>query len=348
MNKSIAVVCVLAALSGTVGAAEAMVSGAGSTAAAAIYKGWSKDYQKSVGTVVNYDAIGSGAGIKKAIAREVDFGATDVAVPAAELQSKGLVLVPIGVTGLVPVLNLPKAPDAQMRLTGEMLAQIFLGGIAKWNHPEIVKLNPGAASLDQPIKVVVRSDGSGSTYNFAEYLSKVSPEWHKKMGAKTLFTWPENFILAKGSDALVKAVADTKGAIGYVDFSYVKASKLQTALVRNADGEFPAASSDSFRSALMGSDWVATGNFTSALTNKSGKGVWPITMGTYVVLPRVVESAQQGATTIGFITWGFLHGDATVNANSFVRLPDRVQAAAFKAMTDMKDKAGRPLPIKMN
>jgi phosphate transport system substrate-binding protein len=269
-------------------------------------------------------------------------------VPDAELQSKGLILVPIGVTGLVPILNFPKAPDAQIRLTGDVLAQIFLGSIANWNHPEIVKLNPGVVSADLPIKVVVRSDGSGSTYNFADYLSKVSPEWQKKMGAKTLLTWPDNFILAKGSDAVVKAVADTKGAIGYVDFSYVKPSKLQTALVRNADGEFPAASSESFRNALMGSDWVASGNFTSALTNKAGKGVWPITMGTYVVLPRVVDSAQQGANTIGFITWGFLHGDATVNANSFVRLPDRVQAAAFKAMTEVKDKSGNPLPIKMN
>lgn len=327
--------------------ADVAVKGAGSTAAAAIYRGWAAEYQKDSGMSVAYDSVGSGAGVKKAIAREVDFGATDVSIPMSELASNGLLQIPIGVTGIVPVFNIPGGGTDAIRLSGEILSRIFLGEISHWNHEELVRLNPRLASIDLPIKVVVRSDGSGTTYNFSDYLSKVSPDWARRMGIKSSFAWPEHFVAAKGSEGVVKAVQQTRGSLGYVDFSYVKAAKLQAASVRNSEGEYPNPSSDSFRNALMHSDWNTHGTFTSALTNRPGKGVWPITMGTYVVVPRNYESGPQGARTINFIAWGFLHGDATVNANNFVRLPDRVQAAAFKVMASVKDMSGNVVPIRL-
>lgn len=329
-------------------ATEKPVKGAGSTAAAAIYQGWAKGYQRASDISVDYEAIGSGAGVKKAVAREADFGATDVALPESELQSHGLLLIPIGITGIVPVINLPKPVDKPIRLTGELLARIFTGDISKWNHSDLVQLNPNLATLDLPIRVVVRSDSSGSTFNFSDYLSKASPEWSRKMGAKSTFSWPEGFLATKGSSGVVKAMQDTKGAIGYVDYSYVSAGKLQPVQLKNTEGEFTTASADAFRKALMNSEWVSAGTFTSALTQRPGKGVWPITMGTYAVVPKVFESARQGANTLGFLAWGFQSGDATVTANSFVRLPDRVQAAAFKVMSGIKDKAGNGVPIQLN
>lgn len=319
------------------------INGAGSTAAAPIFQSWAQAYKKTTGIDLAYEAIGSSAGLKKIRALETQFGASDVSPSDAELVKDGLLVFPVAITGISPVVNLPKVSDGQLRLTGDVLARIFLGEITQWNDPEIVKQNPGSTLPEIPIKVVVRADGSGTTYNFSDYLAKSSPTWKAKNGAKSSFTWPTNFVSAKGSDGIVKAVKETPGAIGYVDYSYVKANTLMTIQLKNQDGEFTKPSIFAFRSALNGSEWVSKGSFTSTLTDQPGKGAWPITMGTFVVLPKTAEHPDQAVRVLKFFVWAFVNGDALVHENNFVRLPDRVQALAFKAISSVKDKAGNAI-----
>lgn len=333
--------------SGVVQAEMPVIKGAGSTAAAMIYQSWGKEFQSQEGVALTYEAIGSGAGIKKIKAREVDFGATDVAPGESDLVADGLLLIPVAITGIAPVFNLPQIKDQTLRLTGDVLAQIYLGQITRWNSVEIAVLNPGVKLPDAEIKVVVRSDGSGTSYNLGDYLSKVNASWKSSMGAKTTYPWPQGFIGVKGSDAVVKAVRDTVGSIGYVDYGYVKDNKLSVAWMRNQEGEFVKASAAAFRAALMRSDWAQKGVFTGTLTDSHGKESWPLTMGTYALIPRVVESAAQGARTLNYFVWALLKGDAAVEENAFVRLPNNVQASAFKQLITMRDKSGAHIPFSM-
>jgi phosphate transport system substrate-binding protein len=319
------------------------ISGAGSSAAAPIYQAWARAYKKTSGVDFTYEPVGSSAGLKKIRARETGFGASDIAPSDAELASAGLLVFPVAITGIAPVVNLPKVADGQLKLTGELLARIFLGEVAQWNAAEIAQLNPGLALPAMPIAVVVRGDGSGTTYNFADYLAKVSPAWKAKYGVKTGFDWPANYKVVKGSDAMAKTVNATPGSIGYVDFGYVKDNKLAAAKMKNGEGEFVSPSIEAFRSALSSSEWVSTGSFTSTLTNKPGKASWPITMGTFVLVPKVADQISQTLPALRFFVWSFLNGDALVQESNFVRLPDRVQATAFKAITSVKDKTGNPI-----
>jgi phosphate transport system substrate-binding protein len=319
------------------------ITGAGSSAAAPIYKSWALDYQKATGAVLVYEPIGSSAGLKKIRANETGFGASDVAPSDAELAKDGLIIFPVAVTGIAPVVNLPKIGEDQLRLTGDILARIFLGEITKWNAPEIATLNPTRSLPDAPIQVVVRGDGSGTTYNFADYLAKMNPVWKSRYGVKTSFDWPANFIAVKGSGGMAKAVKETVGSIGYVDYGYVKENMLTAVSVMNADGEFTKPSISAFRKALLASEWASKGAFTTTLTNQPGKDVWPIAMGTFVVMPRVADKREQSLSALKFFAWAFLNGDALVQANNFVRLPDKVQALAFKAIASVRDKEGQPI-----
>ena len=318
------------------------ISGAGSSAAAPIYGSWAKAYQKATGIGFSYEPIGSSAGVNKIRARGSDFGASDVSPSEADLTKDGLVIFPVAITGISPVVNLPKVSDGQLRLTGDVLARIFLGQITQWNSPEIVSLNPGNTLPDAPIKVVVRSDGSGTTYNFADYLSKLSPTWKSKYGAKSSFDWPTNFVAVKGSDGVVKAVKEISGAISYVDYGYVKDNMLTTVQLKNLDGEFVRPSLAAFRGALNGSEWVK-GVFTGTLTNQAGKDCWPITMGTFIVLPKIADQPDQAMRVLKFFVWAFVNGDTLVQTNNFVRLPDRVQALAFRTITSIRDKNGNAI-----
>jgi phosphate transport system substrate-binding protein len=332
----------LCLMQGAAHAAET-VRGAGSSAAAPIYQAWARAYKKASGADFTYEAVGSSAGLKKIRARETGFGASDVAPGEAELAAAGLVVFPVAITGIAPVINLPKITDGQLKLTGELLARIFLGEVTQWNAPDIAQLNPGLALPAMPIAVVVRGDGSGTTYNFADYLAKISPAWKAKYGVKTSFDWPGTYKAVNGSDAVAAAVSATPGAIGYVDFGYVVDRKLVAVKLKNAEGDFVSPSIGAFRSAVSNSDWVSTGSFTSTLTNRPGKATWPITMGTFVLVPKVTEQITQTLPALRFFVWSFLNGDALVQESNFVRLPDRVQAAAFKSITSIKDKAGNPV-----
>lgn len=339
--------CLALLVSVTHSAAADVVNGAGSSAAAPIYLTWGRAYEKATGHTLTYEAAGSSAGMRKIRAREVGFGATDVAPSEAELKKDGLVVFPIAITGIAPVVNLPKIADGQLRLSGPVLARIFMGQVTQWNAPEIAQLNPGVALPNLPIKVVVRADGSGTTYNFTDYLAKVHPEWQAKFGVKTSIAWPDNFLSAKGSEGVAKTVSETVGAITYVDFGYVREYRLNPVQMSNQSGDYLRPSIDGFRAALSASDWAKTGNFTTTLTNQPGRGAWPITMGTYIVVPQVTEQPQATVAALRFFAWSFLHGDALVQEQNFVRLPNRVQAASFKVISSVKDKTGQQIGMQL-
>lgn len=321
------------------------LSGAGSSAAAPVYREWAKAYGRTQNFQLAYDPVGSTAGLKKIRDKEVGFGASDVAPPEHELIKDGLVLVPTFVTGAVPVVNLPKIGSSKLRLSGEVLAGIFLGEITRWSAPEIQRLNSGLTLPDLPIKPVVRSDGSGTTYYFTDYLSKISPLWKAKIGAKATVTWPTPFMGAKGSDGVAKAVKETAGAIGYIDFNYVAHYGLTSVQLRNATGEFVAPDVDGFRSALLESDWFGRGDFHASLANLQGKNSWPITMGSFVLVPKLSDRSEETAKALRFFLWALLKGDQVVEDMNFVRLPDKIQALAFKALSSVKDRQGKSLGL---
>lgn len=323
------------------------VTGAGSSAAAPIYRSWGRAYEKATGNNLAYESVGSSAGIRKIRAGEVGYGASDVAPSESELKKDGLVVFPIAITGIAPVVNLPRIADGQLRLNGSVLARIFMGQITHWNAPEIGQLNPGVTLPNLPIKVIVRSDGSGTTYNFTDYLAKVQPEWKSKFGIKTSIAWPEGFLQAKGNEGLSKMIGETVGGITYVDFGYVKDYKLVSVQMANQAGEYLSPSNEGFRHALGGSDWVRSGNFTSTLTDMPGRGVWPITMGTFALVPQVTAKPHETAQALGFFVWSFLHGDELVQQNNFVRLPNRVQAAAFRIISSVRDQAGNQIGMQL-
>ncbi|MES2878717.1 MAG: phosphate ABC transporter substrate-binding protein PstS [Pseudomonadota bacterium] len=347
IGKALAITALALGLNQVEAAGTQDITGAGSSAAAPIYRSWATEYQKSSGVSLAYESIGSSAGLKKIRSSQTGFGASDVAPAQEELKKDGLVLFPIAITGIAPVVNLPKIGDTPLRLSGPVLARIFLGDITQWNASAIAQLNPDMALPDLPIKVVVRSDGSGTTYNFADYLAKVHPMWKERYGVKTSLSWPAHFTAAKGSEGVVNAVKETPGAIGYVDYGYVKVNKLRAVQLKNAEGEFIPPAIAAFRTALLNSDWGHKGTFTSTLTDMPGKGAWPITMGTFAVVPQITEHPEQTLHVLQFFIWAFMNGDTLVQQNNFVRLTDRIQALAFKEITSVRDKSGKSLNLSL-
>lgn len=329
------------AWSACVAAAPDVLRGAGSSAAQPVYAAWAAAYAATHGTVLEYDPAGSGAGIKKLLAAEVDFGASDLVPDAAALQGRDIVVVPTAVTGAVPVINLPGLRGA-LRLDGATLAEIFAGRIRRWDDAAIRRLNPGLTLPERAIERVVRSDSSGTTWNFADYLAKLSPRWRAEFGVAARFDWGEGAIAAKGSGGVAEAVARTPGAIGYVDYNYVVRHGLQAVTLQNRDGAFVQAGTDGFAAALSASPWPRSGDFTATLTDQPGARSWPITMGTFILVPR--HGGGDGVRrALAFFTWAYLHGDELIRSSHFVRLPDRVQAKAFRSLAAVTDANGTPI-----
>ena len=322
------------------------IVGAGSTAAAPVYGVWAAQYQKETQVQLNYDAVGSGAGLARIRERKADFGASDVPLSSADAEKGGLVAIPTVVTAAVPVINVPGVGRGQLHLTGEVLAKIFLGRISAWNSPEIRELNPKLKLPAAAIRVVVRSDGSGTTYHFANYLAKISPDWAGAMGVKSQFQWPSGFIAASGSGEVVKAVKSMPGAIGYVDYNYVLDSNLNYAQLRNAAGVYVEPTPETFGSAVRNSDWYAKGDFSGGISNMPGAGSWPITMGTYALLPRVSSTPEGTLAALRFLTWGYLNGDELAKIAKFVPLPQRVQAKAYAEIAKIVDDKGNMLGLR--
>lgn len=318
------------------------IRGAGSSAAKHIYAAWADAFARAGGNPVEYASVGSSKGVAAIRARNVQFGASDVAPDKASLDKDGLVVVPTVVSGVVPFYNLPELKAHTLRLDADTLARIFMGKITRWNDPALVALNPGAPLPAADIRVVVRADGSGTTYNFTDYLSKVSPQWKTQYGAANSIKWFDGAIATPNSGGVVKAVQATPGAISYVDYTYALKDKLSGASMQNRAGLFVSPTIDSFRAALSASPWQSAGEFTQTLTDQPGAESWPITMGTFVLLPKVMDEAT-GIATLRFFTHAFMHGDELAQRANFVRLPDVVQAKAYRALAAITSPSGTPI-----
>ena len=319
------------------------ITGAGSSAASPLYHVWAAAYTPQSNAEMNYDAIGSSAGIKKIKEQAVDFGASDVALSPDDLEQNHLIQFPSAISGIVPVVNLPGIRPGELKLTGAILAGIYAHQITHWNDDAIVALNPTLGLPKAAIVAIGRSDGSGSTYNFSDYLGRVSPSWKAAYGTNFVIKWPAEVQVAKGSSGIVAAVKQTANSISYVDYNYVVQDKLTYAQLKNADGHFVAPLPANFESALNHSTWKTQGNFNEMLTDKAGANSWPITMGTFVIMPKVANNAGKTIAALKFFSWGFIQGDHYVNNLDFVHLPDAIQAKIYKQMMTITDTQGNHL-----
>lgn len=317
------------------------VTGAGATFPAPLYAKWAADYYKATGVKVNYQSIGSGAGIKQIEAKTVDFGASDKPLKDEELNAKGLIQFPVALGGVVPVINVVGVAPGKMRLTGAVLADIYLGKITKWNDPAIVALNPGLKLPAAAIAPVQRADGSGTSFIFTHYLSKVSPEWKSVVGEGTSVKWPVG-TGGKGNEGVSAFVARLPNSIGYVEYAYTKQSKMTDVLVQNADGNaYLQADDASFKAAAAGADWSKS--FYQILTNQPGKAAWPISGATFILVHAKQEKPAQGAAVLKFFNWALQEGDASAVALDYVPMPKVAKTAIEKTFAKVTDSAGKPI-----
>jgi phosphate transport system substrate-binding protein len=318
------------------------ISGAGATFPYPIYAKWADAYKKETGIGLNYQSIGSGGGIKQIQAKTVTFGATDMPLKGADLDKDGLAQFPTVMGGVVPVLNVEGFKPGELVIDGPTLAKIFMGQIKTWNHADLQKLNPNAKLSTQPIVVVHRSDGSGTTFLFTDYLSKVSADWKSKVGANTAVEWPVG-IGAKGNEGVANNVAQTKGSIGYVEYAYAKQNKLGYARMANLDGKVVEPNSDSFKAAAASANWEGTPGFGVILTNQAGAGSWPLAGGTFILMHKKPQRVADSAAALKFFAWAYTKGDKMAEDLDFVPMPDKVVTAIQKSWTEIKDEKGQPV-----
>jgi phosphate transport system substrate-binding protein len=319
------------------------ISGAGATFPYPIYAKWADAYKKETNNGLNYQSIGSGGGIKQITAKTVTFGASDMPLKAEQLQKDGLVQFPTVLGGVVPVINVEGIKAGDVVLDGKTLADIFMGKIKTWNDPAIAKLNASVKLPSQPIVVVHRSDGSGTTFIWTDYLSKVSPEWKSKVGANTAVEWPVG-IGAKGNEGVANNVGQTKGSIGYVEYAYAKQNKLTNTKVVNKDGKAVAPTAQSFMAAAANADWEGTPGFAVILTDEPGAESWPIAGATFILMHKVPQDAVAAREALKFFDWAYAKGDKMAEDLDYVPMPDKVVGAIKKAWgAQMKDKDGKPL-----
>lgn len=319
------------------------IKGAGSSAAQPLYALLAEAYAKSNTVVMAYQPSGSSDGLKQIKANTVDFGASDVALSADERKAANLLSFPAAISGVVPIVNIAGVRRGQLKLTGDVLVDIFARKIVKWNDPRLVALNAGVKLPDQAITVIVRSEGSGTTYNFTSYLSKVSKDWAAGFGHNFSIKWPAGVVPVKGSGGVVSAFKSTPGAIAYVDFHYVKKDSLDYAMLKNRDGNYVAPDGASFSSALKSSSWTRSGAYEEMLTDQPGASSWPITAGTFILVPQKARNPEKTIATLKFFTWAFVEGEAAVGKADFVQLPDKVQGRIFGELMTVTDNAGVPL-----
>ena len=331
----------LSAIVGTAGAAD--ITGAGATFPYPIYAKWADAYKKATGTGMNYQSIGSGGGIKQIQAKTVDFGASDQPLTAEELDKAGLYQFPAIIGGVVPVVNIKGVAPGNLRLTGPLIADIYLGKVATWNDPAIVKLNPGVALPAQAIAVVARSDGSGTTFNWTNYLSKVSPTFKSTVGEGASVKWPTG-VGGKGNEGVASYVQKIDGAIGYVEYAYAKQNKLAHATLQNRDGNFVEPDDETFKAASIGADWAkARGNYL-ILTDQPGKSSWPITSASFILMHKVQDKPASGREVLKFFDWAFANGDKMASDLDYVPMPAAVvKMIQTQWKANLKDAAGKPV-----
>jgi len=319
------------------------ISGAGATFPYPIYAKWADAYKKETGNDLNYQSIGSGGGIKQIEAKTVTFGASDMPLKAEDLEKNGLVQFPTVMGGVVPVVKLEGVAPGELVLDGPTLAKIFLGEIKSWDDPAIKKLNPSAKLPSQGIAVVHRSDGSGTTFIFTNYLSKVSPDWQAKVGSNTAVEWPVG-IGAKGNEGVANNVAQTKGSIGYVEYAYAKQNNLTFTKLINKDGKAVTPTSEAFQDAAASADWTGTPGFAVILTDQPGAGSWPIAGATFILIHKQPQDPKAAAEALRFFAWAYAHGSKMAEDLDYVPMPAKVVSAVQQVWAaQIKDASGKPI-----
>ncbi|MFT7774403.1 phosphate ABC transporter substrate-binding protein PstS [Roseateles sp.] len=320
------------------------VTGAGATFPAPIYAKWADAYNKASGARINYQSVGSGAGIKQIKAKTVDFGASDMPLKDEDLAKDGLLQFPTVIGGVVPVINVKGIAPGQLKLTGPVLADIYLGKITKWSDAAIASLNPGVALPDAAIAPVARADGSGTTFIFTNYLSKVSEPWKSQVGEGTTVKWLTG-TAGKGNEGVAAFVQRLPNSIGYVEYAYVKQNKMTYVQLKNRDGQWVNPSDEAFKAAAAGADWNKT--FYQITTDQPGKAAWPLTNPTYILMYKSQDKAAQAAAALKFFDWAYANGDKAADELDYVPLPANVKDLVRKQWADhIKDTAGKPVAFK--
>lgn len=317
------------------------LTGAGATFPYPIYSKWAEAYKVATGIGLNYQSIGSGGGIRQIKAKTVDFGASDMPLKAEELEKEGLVQFPAVIGGVVPVFNLEGVAPGQLKLTAEVIAGIHLGKITKWNAAEIASINPGVNLPNLNITVVHRADGSGTTFLWTDYLSKVSAEFKSTIGSGTAVKWPTG-VGGKGNEGVAANVQRVKGAFGYVEYAYAKKNKIAFAQLKNRDGEFVAPDDDNFKAAAASADWAGTPGMAVVLTNQPGKRSWPATGASFILMYKTQAEPMTGRAVLKFFDWAYKNGGNMAADLDYVPIPP----ATVKLIQDswkaqIKDASGK-------
>ena len=308
-------------LSGTALAAD--ITGAGATFPFPIYAKWAEAYKKQTGTGLNYQSIGSSGGIRQIRAKTVAFGATDAPVSGADLDKDGMVQFPAIIGGTVPVFNLEGFNNGDLRVTGPVLAEMFMGKIAKWNDPKLAALNPGKKLPDMAITIVHRADGSGTTFNWTDYLSVVSKEWADTVGKGAAVKWPApTSVGGKGNEGVAANVSRTKGALGYVEYAYAKRNKIPAMALQNRDGQYVMPDDETFAAAAAGADWFSVPGMGLSIVNQPGAKAYPVTTASFILMYKQPANKAESAEVLKFFDWAFKNGKTMATELDYVPLPD--------------------------
>ena len=330
-------------LAGNATAAE-NVTGVGASFPAPIYSKWASEYNKATGAKVNYQSVGSSAGIKQIAAKTVDFGASDMPLNDDELKEKGLMQFPTVIGGVIAVVNIAGIKPGELKLDGQVLGDIYLGKITKWNDPAITALNGALKLPDAVISPVRRADGSGTTFLFTNYLSKANPDWKAKVGEGTAVNWPTG-AGGKGNEGVAAFVAKLPNSIGYVEYAYVKQNKMNFAQLKNTDGSFVSPDDNAFKAAAAGADWNKS--FYQVLTNQPGKDAWPITGATFILMHEEQERPEKATAALKFFDWAYNNGDQSASDLDYVPMPDSVKAQVRDAWGRIKAADGKAVMTSM-
>lgn len=321
----------------------AEMTGAGSTFGYPIYAKWAEAYNASNGVKLNYQSIGSGGGIKQIEANTVNFGASDMPLSPDTLAKNGLTQFPTVIGGVVPVVNLPDVAIGKIHLTGKVLSDIYMGKVITWNDAEIVQLNKGLHLPSMHITVVHRSDGSGTSFIFTNYLSKVSPEWKAKVGNDTSVAWPAG-VGGKGNEGVASFVKEIKGSVGYVEYAYAKQNKMNYVLMQNLDGKYVPPFAANIQAAAAGADWAHVPDFYEILTNEPGKLSWPITGATFILMHKSNAHPEDAKTVLQFFNWAYNNGGQLATDLDYVALPKSVTQLIENSWTqNIRDNNGKAI-----
>jgi phosphate transport system substrate-binding protein len=318
--------------------AQTDVTGAGASFPAPLYTKWAAEYNKATGHRINYQSVGSSAGLKQIEAKTVDFGASDAPLTDAALKEKGLLQFPTVIGGIVPIVNLKGVAPGQLKLNGQVLGDIYLGKIARWNDAAIAALNPGLKLPDTAIAVVRRADGSGTSFGFTHYLSQVNPEWKEKVGEGTSVNWPVG-VGGKGNEGVAAFVGRLADSIGYVEYAYAEKNKMTHVQLQNSAGKFVSPSEASFKAAAAGADWKKS--FYQILTNQPGENSWPITSATFILMHKAQEKPAQAAASLDFFAWAYKNGDKLASDLDYVPMPEGVKEIIIQSWQDIRETSGK-------